>query len=149
MKKLAAFCLLLIVMLPGAAADDGQVVYVGGTVALKDGAVGRLDTSSASALSFESAGNTVLIPYAKIESYEYICEVARHLGVLPAIAVGLVKKRQRRHFFRISYRDNGDALRVVLFEVPKKMPPVLEAILRAKAPQGCGRQAYAWCAAQY
>jgi hypothetical protein len=146
MKRFAAFCMLLVVMLPAAAANDGPVVYVGGTASMKDGIAGRLDTSSASALSFEATGSTLVIPYAKIESYEYTRKVARHLGVLPAIAVGLVKKRQRRHFFRISYRDDSDALRVVLFEVPKQMPPVLEAILRAKAPQGCGTQAYAWCA---
>ncbi|HXQ26712.1 MAG TPA: hypothetical protein VN822_09920 [Candidatus Acidoferrales bacterium] len=149
MKRIAAFCLLVIVALPAAAVEDGQVMYVGGTAAeLKEGAVGRLNTTSQSALSFESAGSTLVIPYAKIESYEYTRPVARHLGVLPAIGVGLVKKRQRRHFFRIAYRDESDASRVVIFEVPKQMPPVLLAILRAQAPQGCKAHAYAWCSGQ-
>jgi hypothetical protein len=73
--------------------------------------------------------------------------VARHLGVLPAIAVGMVKKRQRRHFFRISYRDEAGDLRVALFEVPKQMPPVLLAVLGAKAPGKCSPTNSVYCTA--
>src|SRR5437879_12460139 len=34
------------------------------------------------------------ILFAKIDSFEYSQEVARHLGVLPAIAVGLIRDRK-------------------------------------------------------
>jgi hypothetical protein len=143
MQKLAAICLLLAMPLATAAVEDGQVMYTGGTVSsLQAGALGRLDTSSEAALSFESSGTKLVIPYARMESFQYIHEVARHLGVLPAIAVGLVKKRQRRHFFQISFRDDSNVSQVAIFEVPKQMPQTLLAVLRTRAPQAC-KPAYA------
>jgi hypothetical protein len=60
--------------------------------------------------------------------------VTLHLGVLPTIAVGLVKMRRHSHFFRISYRGQDGAVQVAVFEVPKQMPRALEAI-RARCAQ--------------
>lgn len=132
MKGLLTACLVILLSLSASALDEGHVMYVGGTVpGVNAGTVGRLDTTSVTSLTFEFAGNKVAIPYASIKSYQYTKEVARHLGVLPAIAVGVVKKRRRRHFFRISYREQ-DVEQVVIFEVPKEMPPSLEAILQAR-----------------
>ena len=145
MKTFAAFCVLLVISIPAAAVEDGQVMYVGGTAALKEGTLGTLNTTSQTELAFDSAGNTLAIPYARIDSFEYSQEVARHLGVLPAIAVGLVRKRQRRHYFQIRYRDNNSVTQVAIFEVPKQMPPSLLAILQTRAPQGCApRQCRSW-----
>ena len=138
MKKIAAICLLLAMAVPADAVEDGQVMYTGGTVpALQAGVLGRLDTTSESALSFEYAGSKLAIPYAKIDSYKYYEQVARHLGVLPAIAVGMVKRRQQRHFFQIGYRDESNLSQVAVFEVSKQMPQTLLAVLLARAPQGC------------
>ncbi|MFI5073076.1 MAG: hypothetical protein ACHP8A_19560 [Terriglobales bacterium] len=114
MNKLMTFFLLFALALPVPAVDDGQVMYAGGTLpALPPGVVGRLDTTSEAALTFEHSGTKLLIPYSAIESFEYSTEVTRHLGVMPAIAVGLVKMRRHRHYFRISYRgaDNVPQLR--------------------------------------
>ena len=140
MKGFLQFCFLLILSLSAAALEDGHAKYVGGTLpSVTAGVVGRLDTTSETSLIFQHAGNKLAIPYASIESYEYSKEVARHLGVLPAIAVGLVKMRRHRHFFRISYRSQGSpATQVALFEVPKHMPRTLQAILQTRAP-GAGR----------
>jgi hypothetical protein len=138
MKRLAAICLLLVMAVPVGAVEDGQVMYTGGTVpALQAGVLGRLDTTSETVLSFEYAGNKLAIPYARIDSYRYYEQVARHLGVLLAIAVGLVKRRQQRHFFQIGYRDEGNLSQVAVFEVSKQMPQTLLAVLLARAPQGC------------
>jgi hypothetical protein len=149
MKHFMAVLLVLILMpMAAEAVEDAQVMYAGGTVAgLKQGSIGKLDTRSLDSLTFESASGMIVIPYAKIDSYEYSHPVARHLGVLPAIAVGMVKKRQRRHFFRISYRDEAGDLRVALFEVPKQMPPVLLAVLGAKAPGKCSPTNSVYCTA--
>ncbi len=138
MKKLAAFCFLLAISLPAVAVEDGVVMYAGGTVpALKAGVLGRFDTTSETMLLFEYAGDKLAIPYARIDSYEYSEQVARHLGVLPAIAVGLVRKRQRRHFFQISFHDESNSGQVAVFEVSKHMPQTLLAVLQTRAPQGC------------
>jgi hypothetical protein len=138
MKKFVIFFLLLIVSLPAVALGDGQVMYVGGTRAdMHAGVVGSLDITSETALTFKYTGSTLVIPYASIESVQYSQEVTRHLGVLPAIAVGLLAKRRRRHFFHIAYRDSENVAQVVIFEVPKRIPRTLQAVLQTRAPQTC------------
>jgi hypothetical protein len=137
-KKLAAFCLLLVISLPAAAVEDGQVMYAGGTIlGMQAGVLGHLDATSETMLMFEYAGNKLAIPFAQIVSFEYSEKVARHLGVLPAIAVGLVKKRQRRHFFQISFHDESNSTQVAVFEVSKHMPQTLLAVLQNRSPQAC------------
>jgi hypothetical protein len=146
MKKFRAFFLLLVFALPLHAVEDDQVMYTGGTVpALKEGSVGRFDTTSPSTLTFEYSGTKLVVPYARIVSFEYSQDVARHLGILPAIAVGLVRKRQRRHFFRISYRDDSEATQIVVFQVSKTMPRTLLPILQLRAPQACKSSDWAVC----
>jgi hypothetical protein len=136
MKKFAAFGLLVILSLPALAVEDGQVMYLGGTVpGVTVGVVGRLDMTAETALIFEYTGNKLEIPYAAVQSFEYSKEVTRHLGVLPAIAVGMFKMRRREHFFRISYRDSNNVAQAVVFEVPKHMPRTLLAVLSTRAPQ--------------
>jgi len=149
MKKTLALFLLLLISLPTFALDNGQVMYAGGTITtLKEGVLGKLDTTSQSVLGFESADGKLVIPYATIDSFEYSKRVAHHLGVLPAIAVGLVKQRQHRHFFRISYHEGNNPPQVVILQVPKQMPATLLAILQARAPQGCKPKAFVKCGVQ-
>lgn len=125
MKRFPQFCFLLLLSLSAFALDEGHARYLGGTVqGLPVGVVGRLDTTSATSLIFEQAGNKVGIPYASIESYEYSKDVTRHLGVLPAIAVGLVKMRRHSHYFSISYRtESGGPAQIVVLEVPQGYAP--------------------------
>jgi hypothetical protein len=144
MKRIVAFGLLLLMSLPASAIKKGQVKYVGGTApGLSVNAVGRLDIASDISLTFESSGSKLVVPYAAIESFQYSKEVARHLGVLPAIAIGLIKQRQHRHFVRITYHDQSHVPQVAIFEVPKQMPPTLQAVLDARVPQVC--KPYARC----
>lgn len=146
MRKMVSLCLLLVLPLATIAVDNGQVMYAGGTVVtLKEGTLGRLVTTSPTALTFESSGSPLIISFAKIDSYEYFQQVARHLGVLPAIATGLVRHRQKRHFLRISYKEENNAQQVAIFEVPKQMPRTLLAILQVRAPWGCRVNAAAMC----
>jgi len=148
MKELVLLFLALAFVVPAFAAGQGNVLYVGGSVAsLKDGTAGKLDTSSETQLTFVSSSGRLSIPFAMIDSYEHSEAVAHHLGVLPAIAVSLVKKRQKKHFLRIAYRDQNKTPQVAIFEVPKKMPMALLAILQERAPQGCKAPAYARCRA--
>jgi hypothetical protein len=136
MRRFLPFSFFLLLSLSASALEDGHAKYVGGTVpGVEAGTVGRLDTTSEASLIFLRAGNKLEIPYASIESYEYSKDVTVHLGVLPTIAVGMVKMRRHSHFFRISYRGQDGAVQVVVFEVPKQMPRTLQAILQTRA--GC------------
>jgi hypothetical protein len=149
MKRILGLFLFVLTPLTTSAVEGGQVMYVGGTVVtLKEGISGKLDTSSQTVLSFDYSGGNLVIPFEMIDSYEYSQRVARHLGVLPASAVGLVKRRQRRHFFRISYHDESKVSQVAIFEVSKEMPHTLLAILQVRAPQGCKPQTNARCGVQ-
>jgi hypothetical protein len=100
------------------------------------GTVGKIDISG-STLHFEASGHKVTIPYASIESFDHSTEVARHLGVLPAIVVALLKTRQRRHFIGISYHEPSSDLgtQVIILEVPKGMSRTLQRVLETRAPR--------------
>jgi hypothetical protein len=138
MRNFIAFCLLLVSIsaLPAIAVDDGQVKYIGGTApGVSAGVIGRLDTTPATALTFEYSGNKLAIPYDAIQSFSYSTEVSRHLGVLPAIVIGMFKMRRHQHFFRIAYRDSNNVAQVVVLEVPKHMPLILRAVLDTRAPE--------------
>ncbi len=136
MKKIISSVLVLLFSLQAAALDGAPVKYVGGTTAnLTAGSVGSLDIASTSSLAFKSAGGTIEIPYVDIDSYQSTQEVAHHLGVLPAIAIGLLMARHRLHFIRITYHDQQDdrAKHVVILELPKDMQRTVEAVLEARA----------------
>jgi phosphatidylglycerophosphate synthase len=128
---------------PAFAIEAGQVAYTGGSLSVAQGTIGSFDLTSSTALVFKHAGlrasaNEVAIEYKNIRGYSYTSEVAYHLGVLPAIAVGLLKSRERRHFLTIRYVDSADVAQAAVFEVAKSDPPALLAVLRARAPQACG-----------
>src|ERR1700756_4143014 len=138
MKTILSLCVIALLALPAAAVDRSHVRYFGGTApGVKAGVVGRIDTTSETSLIFEHSGNKIAIPYASIESFQLTTPVARHLGILPTIAIALLKVRQHRHFFRISYLDQtGDhAAQMVILEVPKGLSPIIQAVLEARAPQ--------------
>lgn len=147
MKKYFLLWSLLVLSLPAVALTGEHVQYIGGTApGIKNGAMGKLDTTSDSSLIFECQGTKLSVPYANIDSFQHTKEIARHLGVLPVIVVALLKPRQQRHFFRISYRDPNSPhplMHVIVLEVPKRMSCTLEAVLDARAPQR-GRSCNYW-----
>ena len=142
----------LLIASPAFAVNIGETAYAGGTTAgISNGTIGKLDTSPAEKLVFRynpSAAATpseIDIPYAKILNFQYSTEVTYHIGAMPAIAVSLVKKRKRQHFFTISYSDASQTTQVVVLEVPKDEPRVLLPILRARASQACGKAGVNFC----
>lgn len=136
MKKITATLMLIAFAVSAFAVEQGQVQYTGGTIAsIKEGTIGKLDTTSDTTLTFESGSTKLAIPYAKIESYQYSQVLAHHLGVVATVAVVLVKYRERRHFFRIQFRDEHDVNQVAVLEVSKDMPRALQAVLAARAPK--------------
>jgi hypothetical protein len=125
------------------AVETGQVAYAGGSLGLAQGTVGSFDLVSPGALVFKYAGagapaGEVAIEYKKISGFSYSTEVTHHLGVVPAIAVGLVRRRERKHFLTIRFADSTGTGQAVVFEIAKNDPPALLAVLHARAPQVCG-----------
>jgi hypothetical protein len=100
MKRILCLCLRLVIPFAALAVESGQVLYIGGSAAImKDGTLGKLDAASKDEIAFVYFGGKFTIPFATLDSYESSDRVARHLGVVAAVAVGLVRRRQRRHFF--------------------------------------------------
>lgn len=67
MKKIFLLCSLTFLALPALAIDGRHVKYVGGTLpGVNVGAIGHIDTTAATTLTFEYSGNKVAIPYASI-----------------------------------------------------------------------------------
>jgi hypothetical protein len=133
-KSFSIFLLLVLVSLPAVAVSGQNVKYVGGTPpTLNPGVIGTFDITSESGLTFQHGNNKLTIPYSSIESSQYSQEVARHMGFLPTVAVCLLKVRQHRHFFRISYHDDHSVEQVAIFEVPKHMPRTLSVVFETRA----------------
>jgi hypothetical protein len=127
---------------PTFAVEAGQVMYASGTLSVAQGTIGSLDIRVPTTLVFKFAATSsglgeIDIPYDKITGFVYRTEVAHHIGVLPAIAVTLVKRRERKHYFTINFNDSSGTAQVAIFEVPKQDPPALLATLRARSPQAC------------
>ncbi len=136
MPRFLCCFLLLLPSLPAFAATPGpDVVYVGGTIATPvTSTSGVLDLSSQDALLFKTSAGNITVPWTSIQSWTSYSQTTHHIGVLPAIAVGLVRKRQRSHFLRIAWKDERKSDQGVLFEIPKQMPAVVETALNVRAP---------------
>ena len=135
MKKLVAVILLLVMASPAFGevfVDVGQAAYIGGTLAIKNEQMGKLDTTQEKALAFSYEGGKVNIPYDRIESWKYDEVLARHLGVIATTVVVLLKHRQRRHLFQIQFKDDAGVTQSAVFEVAKEQPRVVVAVLQAR-----------------
>jgi hypothetical protein len=139
MKKAVALLLLICCLSSWTLAFDleivetGQTLYRGGTVpGFQAGALGKLDLTRPDTLVFSSGTNTLSIPYANVQRFEYQEKLARHLGVIATIAVVLVKHRQRRHFIQIAYTDADRKEQVAIFEIAKDDVDATKATLETR-----------------
>jgi hypothetical protein len=131
-------CCVLALSLYCSAVDKEEARYVGGTLDnSKIGAIGHLTLSSPDSMTYESGTMRVRIPYADIVSYQYREEVTHHLGVLPAIAVGMLKHRQHKHLFTVDYLDDQNTKQIAVFEVSKQAAVSVRAVLDAKGAHTC------------
>jgi hypothetical protein len=146
MKRAIVVLLLLGMGIPALAADGPEVQYVNGTAqGVKEGAFGTLDSSSATALNFQSGAAGFSIPYGGVSGYKYREENRFRLGVLPAIAVGMVKARSKRHLVTITWKDSQGVAEVATLEASKDDALGLIAVLRARSTQACKGRASQQC----
>jgi hypothetical protein len=118
--------------------EQPDIEFVSGTVkGLTEGATGSLDMTTAETLEFRSGSGQFSVPYAEITNVKCHEENRFRLGVLPAIAVGLIKARSKRHFVMIEWKHADAPPEVVTLDLPKERARGLVAVLRARAPQAC------------
>jgi hypothetical protein len=116
--------------------EGTAVMYVGGTVSnVTEGQVGHLDTTVDRSLLFEYGNSRVEIPYASMQRYQYTQPLAHRMGVAATIAVGIVKRRQRRHIVEVYFRDASGVNQVAVFEVSKNRAAAVVAVLNARVPR--------------
>ena len=141
-----ALVLGLPMAVPAFAVEAGQVAYMGGSAGIARGTLGVLDTTLPTALIFkfkaaDGKPGQIDIAYKDIHYFAYHDEVAHQMGVLPLIFVSLVKPRERKHIFSISYEDSAGSTQVAIFEVAKRDQREFMEILRARDPQICSKPA--------
>ena len=117
-------------------AEQVEVTYLSGTVrALPAQAAGKLDITIPAALELEAGASRIDIPYAAIDGYEYREENRFRLGVLPAIAVGALKAREKRHLLTITWKDEAAIAQTATFQMTRDRAEGLIKVLDARAPQ--------------
>ena len=140
MKRAIAGLVLAAMLMsaPAMAMDGPEAHYLNGTAqGVKEGSIGTVDTTVAKELTFHAGAEGFSIPYDSVKFYRYQEEKRFRLGVLPAIAVGLVKARSLRHLVTISWKREAGVAEVVTLEASKDDALGLIALLRARAPRAC------------
>ena len=141
MKKVLAIVFGIAMMLEGLpawAADGMDALYIGGSApGTRIGTTGTLDCAKSDALEFHSGSGDFSVPYAQIVAARYHEENRFRLGVLPAIAVGLLKARSKRHVVTVTWADEKGLPQVAQFEMSRQASMALVTLIRVKAPQVC------------
>ena len=124
--------------LQAGALEGQQAVYESGTVKTPvEGSLGHFDKSGPTALEFVTDTGKMAIPYAAIVTYNLREENRFHLGVLPSIAVSLVKKRAKRRMVVLTWKEAEGPAQVAAFEVTRATGEGLMEVLEARAVKGC------------
>lgn len=135
-KKMMAMTFLLICGAGVMQAEEVDVTYVSGTIqSVSAEATSKLDTTSASALELRAGASHVTIPYTAVTTYEYHEENRFRLGVLPAIAVGALKARMKRHLITITWMDEAKVVQTATFDASRDGAAGIVKVLEARCPE--------------
>ena len=108
--------------IPDARAGDAayRVQYAGGTLAgsaPRSGA--RLNLADADSLVFDCRGQSVTIPYRKVQSLEYGQNVSRRYAAAVLISPMFLLSKTRRHFVTIGFTDAEGKEQALIVRVEK------------------------------
>ena len=124
--------MLVLIATAAHAASIPSVTFIGGsTPGITTGTAGALDTG-ADQITFQWTGGSLTIPYTQIQNFSYREKKAVNLGVLPLIAVALIRPQIYRHIVSISYLDSSGQKQVAIFEVPKQARETLPVVLQER-----------------
>lgn len=128
----AVAILFAMITVPSHAASISSGKYIGGSApGMTTGTHGLLDTSP-DELTFQWSGGSLVIPYTQIQNFSYREVQAVKLGVLPLIAVALIRPQIYRHIVSITYLDSSGQRQVAILEVPKSARDTLPVILQER-----------------
>jgi hypothetical protein len=150
MKRLKAV-LAISLFAAGCAASQAQqaqdIIYLRGTVkAVKEGSAATIDKTSTAGLAIQAGETQFSIPYDKIKSFNFHEESQFHLGVLPAIAVGLFAPWAKLHFVTVTWTGEDDTPEVITLQAPKSTVQGLVEVMRARATVACQPDGHGYAA---
>lgn len=135
MRKLLALLLLSGACIAAHADPVAGIVYAGGTLpAPAPGAEVSVDLSSPDALVLHTQAETVRVPWSAITRWGCFRQNKHRLGVLPAIAAGMVAARIHDHFFNLAWTDADGHTQAILLQIPPDLPKTIHVVLEAHAP---------------
>ncbi|HKF50243.1 MAG TPA: hypothetical protein VKB38_22975 [Terracidiphilus sp.] len=136
MKRLIAMGLCVLVLaavVPANAENGADVTYVAGTApGINEGAAGKLDTTAAKELKFQSGTTELEVPYEQMTKVEYREQNRFRLGVAGTIVVGILKAREKVHTVTITWKDDKDTPNVATLEMSREKATALLDVLKAK-----------------
>lgn len=122
--KMFGLALLVALALAGGAAGGDpayRAQFVGGTfTGVPPKSQANLKLTAPDALIFESRGQTLNIPYAKIGSLEYGQTVGRRYAAAILISPMFLLTKTRQHFVTIGYTDGDRKQQALIFRVDKR-----------------------------
>lgn len=99
---------------------SGKAEYVGGTIGtFKDRTDGRILTSDTSAFVFSAKGQTVKVPFERINQIEYGQKVERRYLTAVLISPLFLLAKSRKHFLTLGYEDAEGKQQAMIFQVSK------------------------------
>lgn len=126
---------VLVLALPGISAHAvsiPSVTFIGGSApGITTDTAASLDTGT-DQVTFQWSGGSLAIPYTQIQNFSYREKKAVSLGVLPMIAVALIRPQVYRHIVSITYLDTSGQKQVAIFEVPKEAKDTLPVVLQER-----------------
>jgi hypothetical protein len=111
----------LILALAAWAAEPGfKAEFVGGTLAgVRAKSSARLDLTSADAMAFRCAGQTLNIAFPRINTLEYGQHVSRRYAAAVLLSPVLLLSKSRQHFVTIGYVDTDGKQQALVFRLEK------------------------------
>jgi hypothetical protein len=135
-KRFAAVAVICSFLLESAAfagLGSDKAMYVGGTVnAIKEGTEGTLSAKDEKVMTFSYNGQTLKVPYDRVNDLEYGQKAGRRLGVAIALTWMALFSKKRRHFLTVGYTDENDKQQAAVFELGKGTVRVTLATLEAR-----------------
>jgi len=103
------------------AADSGaRAEFIGGTLAhFAAGVQGRVHTTDAEVLVFETGKAALEVPYERVNLLEYGQQVGRRYLLALAVSPLLLLSKSRKHFLTIGYKDGEGRQQALVLQIHK------------------------------